>query len=75
MDKTLSVVLTPSQSWSETDDNEVVLRIPQSSSIVGASPSDSLVSYQDTCWGGVYPDAEMLSVLFCRPSRLGQRVS
>ena len=35
------------QSGPESDGNEGVLRIPQSSNITGASPSDCLVSYQD----------------------------
>ena len=39
------------------------LRIPQSSSIAGTSPSDCLVSYnQDNRWWGSYPSAEVQSV-------------
>ena len=36
-----------------------VLRIPQSSSITGASPSDCLVSYPGHLLGEIYPSAEM----------------
>ena len=35
----------PGQSGPGSDGNEKVLRIPQSSSITGNSPSDCLVSY------------------------------
>ena len=38
-----------------SDSNEGVLRIPQSSSIIGTSPLDCLVSYQDTRWWGSTP--------------------
>ena len=41
---------TLGQSRPGSNDNEGVLRIPQSSSITGTSPSDCLVSYQDTHW-------------------------
>ena len=41
MDRTLSGAITPGQS----DSNEGVLCIPQSSIITGTSPSDCLVSY------------------------------
>ena len=39
---------TPGQSEPGSDGNEGVLHIPQSSRITGTSPSDCLVSYQDT---------------------------
>ena len=45
MDKTLSGATTPSQSEPESDGNEGVLHIPQSSNHTGTPPSDSLVSY------------------------------
>ena len=50
--------------------NEEVLRIPQSSSITGTSPSDCLVSYQDTHWAGAgsYSYAEVLSVYSTAPA-------
>ena len=40
IDRTLSGATTPGQSEPESDDNEKVLCIPQSSCITGASPSD-----------------------------------
>ena len=51
----LSGATTPSQSGPGSDGNEGVLRIPQSSSIAGTSPSDCLASYQDTRWEGLIP--------------------
>ena len=51
----LSGATTPDQSGPGSDGNKRVLRIPQSSSIAGTSPSDCLVSYQDTRWVGVLP--------------------
>ena len=47
IDRTQSSATTPGWSGPGSDDNEGVLRISQSSSITGASPSDGLVSYQD----------------------------
>ena len=52
-----------------SDGNKGVLSIPQSSSIAGISPSDCLVSYQDTRWeGGSYPSAEKQSVYSTAPA-------
>ena len=48
MDRTLSGATTPDQNELGSDGNKGVLRIPQSSGITGNSPSDCLVSYQDT---------------------------
>ena len=45
MDRTISGAKTPCQSGPGSDGNGGVLRIPQSPSITGASPSDCLVSY------------------------------
>ena len=52
IDRTLSGATTPGQSGPGSDGNEGVLRIPQSSSITEASPSDYLVSYprQSVYW-------------------------
>ena len=47
IDRTLSGVITPSQSRSGTDGNEGILRILQSSSNTGTSPSDCFVSYPE----------------------------
>ena len=61
IDRTLSGATTPGQGGRVSDCNEGVLRIPQSSSITEASPSDFLVSYQDALWGSL-ASAEMQSV-------------
>ena len=45
IDRTLSGAITLGLSRPGSDGNEVVLRIPQSSSITGTSASDCLVSY------------------------------
>ena len=51
IDRTLSDATTPRQSGPGNDDYGEVLRIPQSSSMTAASPSDYLVSYiLDTRW-------------------------
>ena len=47
----------------------VCVCIPQSANIIGASPSDYLVSYiQDTCWGDVILCRDAVSI-FYNPSR------
>ena len=51
---------------------EGVLRIPQSPSITGTSPSDCLVSYQDTRWGGVLTLSREAVGVFYSLSRLGK---
>ena len=61
----------PSQSGLGSDSNEGVLRIPQSSSITGASPLDRLKSYQDTLGGGFLPFCRDAVSVFYSPSRLG----
>ena len=48
----LSGATTPGQSGPGSNGNEGVLRIPQSSSIAGTSPSDCLVSYPGHSLGG-----------------------
>ena len=45
IDRALSGATILDQSGPGSDGNEGVLRIPQSSGITGASPSDCLVSY------------------------------
>ena len=47
------------QSGSGSDDNEGVLRILQSSSITGISPSDHLVSYPEHTLEESYSSAEV----------------
>ena len=42
--------------------------IPKRSRITGTTPSDCLVSHQDTRWWGSYPSAEMQSVYLTAPA-------
>ena len=53
--------MTPGQIGPGSDGNEGVPRIPQSSSITGASSSDSFVAYPEHSLGKFYPSAEMQS--------------
>ena len=65
----LSGATTPGQSGPGSDGNEGVLRIPQSSSTAGTSPSDCLVSYPGHSLGrGSYPSAEVQSVYSTAPA-------
>ena len=57
----------------ESNGNEGVLRIPQSSSKTGTSPSDCLVSYPGHSWGGSYPSAEKQSMYSTAPADWAQR--
>ena len=57
----LSVVTMPGQNGPGSNGNEGVLRIPQSPSITGTSPSDYLV-------GVSYPSAEVQSVYSTAPA-------
>ena len=50
----------------------MVLRISQSPSITGTSPSDCFVSYPGHSLGGSYPSAEMQSVYSTAPADLGK---
>ena len=72
LDRALSGVTIPGQSGPGSNDNEGVLRIPQSSSIAGTSPSDCFVSYSRHSFGGigggVYPSAEVQSVYSTAPA-------
>ena len=63
IDRILSGATTPGLSKPGSDDNEGGLRIPQSSSITKASPSDYLVSYLGSC-----TSAEMLSAYYAAPT-------
>ena len=62
----LSGVTTPSQSKPGSNGNEGALRIPQSSSITGASP---LASYLGHSLGESYSSAEMQCILQSQPTR------
>ena len=69
--RTLSGATTPDQSGLGSNGNEGILRIPQSSSITGASPSDCLVSYKGHKLGCVsYPSAGMQLAYCTALSRL-----
>ena len=54
-----------------SDGNEGVLRIPQCSSITGASPSDCLVSYPGHSLGRVLPQCRDEVGVFYHPIGLG----
>ena len=56
------------QSGPGSDGNEGVLRIPQSSSTVGTSSSDSLESYPEHLLEESYPSAEVQSVYSTAPA-------
>ena len=47
------------QSGDGSNANKEVLRIPQSPSVTGTSPSDGFVSYSGHLWGVFYPSAEV----------------
>ena len=52
IDRALSGATTPGQSGPGSNGNKGVLRIPQSTSITGTSPSDCVVSYTGLSLGG-----------------------
>ena len=54
IDRALSGATIPGQSGPGSNGNEGLLRIFQSSSITGTSPSDCLVSYPGYSFGKVY---------------------
>ena len=64
IDQTLSGATTSGQSGPGSDSNEGVFRIPQSSNITGASPSNCLTSYPGHLFGEFYLPAEVQSVYF-----------
>ena len=65
---TLSVATTLGQSGPGSDSNEKALCIPQSSSVIWASPSDCLMSYLILVGGGFYPFADMQLVYSTAPA-------
>ena len=67
-DRTRSHATNTGYGRTGNDDNKGVLRIPQSSSISGASQSDCLVSYLGHSLGKSYPSAEMLLVYSTAPA-------
>ena len=64
---TLSGATTPGQSGLGIDVNEGIYRIPQSSGITEASPSDCFVSYPRHSLEEPYPSADMQSVYSAVP--------
>ena len=68
----LSGATTPGQSGTESDGNEGVFRIPQSSSIAGTSPSDCLVSNLGHSLGGGLTPLPRCSQCILRPQLTGQ---
>ena len=68
----LSGATTLGQSGPGSNGNEGVLRIPQSPSITGTSPSDCLVSYPEHTLEGVLPLCRGAVSVFYSPSRLGK---
>ena len=73
----LSDATTAGQSGPGSDGNEEILRIPQSSSIAGTSPSDYLVTYpgHSLGGGGSYPSAEVQSVYSTAPADWARELS
>ena len=69
--RALSSATTPGQSGPRSDGNEGVLRIPQSSSTAGTSPSDCLVSYPGHSLGGLNP-LQRSSRCILQPQPTGQ---
>ena len=68
LDRTLSGATTPGQSEPKSNSSKAVLCIPQSSSIIRASPSDFVVSYIGHTLGESYPYAEMQSEYSVTPA-------
>ena len=68
MDRVLPGATIPGQSRPGSNGDEGVVRIPQSPSITGTSPSDCLVSYPGHSLGGSYPSAKEQSVYFTAPA-------
>ena len=63
---------TPGRSGPGRNGNKGLLRIPQSSSIDGTSPSDCLVSYLGHSLGGFLPLCREAVGVFYSPSWLGK---
>ena len=68
----LSDATTPDQSGPGSHGNKGFLRIPQSSSITGTSPSDCSVSYTGHTCGGLTP-LQRCSRCILQPTPTGQR--
>ena len=72
MDRALSGATTPGQSGPGSDGDEVVVRIPQSSSIAWTSPSYCLVSYPGHSLGGGLTPLQRCSQCILQPQQTGQ---
>ena len=72
MDRALSGATTPGQSGPGSDGKEGVLRIPQSSSTAGTSPSDYLVSYPGHSLGGGLTPLQRCSQCILQTQPTGQ---
>ena len=73
-DRTLSSTTTPGQSEPGSDGNKGVLRIPQSSSITGTSPSDCLLSYPGYSLEESSPLRRCSVGVFYSPSQQGGKI-
>ena len=71
IDRALLSAITQGQNGPGSNSNEEVLLIPQSSSIIGTSQSDCLVSYAGQSWGSL-PLCRGAVNVFYRPNRLGK---
>ena len=60
IDRTIPSATILVQCWPGSNGNEVVLRIPQISSITGDSPSNGLILYR----GHFYPQVDAVSVFY-----------
>ena len=69
IDRTVSVATTAGKSGPGSDGNKGILRIPQSSSITGTSPSDCLVLYPGHSLGWILPLYREAVGVFYSPSR------
>ena len=72
MNRTLSGTTTPGRSGSGSNGNKGIFRIPQNSSITGASPSNCFVPYPGYWLVGVLPLCRYAANVFYSTSRLGQ---
>ena len=73
IDKTLLGATIPGQSVPGSNGNEGVLRIPQNSSITGASPSDCFVLYSGHSLGGALKPLQGSSRCILQPQPTGQQ--
>ena len=72
IDRNLSADTAPGQSGPGNNGNEEVLSILQSSSIIGALPSDCLMSYTGYSLERSYSSAEMQLVYYTVPTDLAE---